>query len=142
MRVSNISLDQPEVKLWFEALYNTYAKKHKRALEKYDEPEARCCLGHLCHALHVKRDVDEINGIVKYKDKGKDSWEISILPKEVAILLDITMDGSFIRPISIKGVLHGNLVRVNDRTDLSLPAIAEIIKTQIIHKNFMACYYG
>lgn len=46
-----------------EFLKSPTLQKERYRLENAYDTNRRCCLGHMCHVLHLKRAVREINGI-------------------------------------------------------------------------------
>ena len=128
---------------WLAQLRSPKAKKTTLKLEDFKKPNKRCCLGHACHALGIKREVLESNyslgnSIVHYEN------EPTYLPEEAYEKLDITSEGRFVTPVELdhihkyyKGDVYKNLARINDHTALTPAEIADVIEEQFKANNFI-----
>ena len=138
-----------EVKLnrqkWLETLRDPKSKKKVGILEDHCNENARCCLGHACHALGAKKytaehlgDDGEVEPVITY------GGEWTILPEAIAEKLCITCNGEFKDPIRIEGFKGGfdNLTDVNDDTKLTSVEIADVIEEQFALKNFLPFEYN
>lgn len=108
--------------VWLKTLRAPGAKKTTQRLESPKDTNARCCLGHACHALGVERKVvtEGFPGgyqgpLVRY------GGEVLALPRSVAKQLDISPLGAFRRKVYVEGASNPNggmnsLVGVNDDT--------------------------
>ena len=141
-------IPQEELDIWLRALRDPDAQKHCGSLEDYDNPKARCCLGHACAALGLKRADDQWiqdnygeKTVLYGVDRG--DYDETCLPKSLSKRLNISPGGGFIKKIEIEGqnengapILFDSLVHVNDDTDLTLAQIADLIEEQNRKKNF------
>lgn len=120
---------------WTNFLREEGRQKTKERLEDYDNPEARCCLGHAAHVLGATRETDDKLEHVYYDGCSGD------LSARLCKTLNITDTGAFHRRITIAG--YGNhrfssIATVNDLTDLKPAELADIIDQQFEKRNFRA----
>ena len=116
---------------WLKVLRSPLSQRTKGKLENGVYSEARCCLGHLCHALDVPRhQIDGEGGLVEYgnADDGDASW--SELPEYVAEDIGISTDGEFRSLVSYKGTHYVSLADLNDSTKITPQEIADIIERE------------
>ena len=118
-------------KKWLAVLRAPESKKHRAALEKPTDPNARCCLGHACHALDIKKSKESESGYIYY------DGELGILPKKAQKKLRVNPKGTFKNPVRINGIDLFDLVYVNDDTDLTPQEIADVIEDQFENDNFL-----
>lgn len=104
-------------KTWIEFLKRPETKKYKEQLESRDGSEARCCLGHGCFALGIKRTVDEI-GVVRYDGE-----------REYAPESFMDMVGLNTRYGGFGGT---SLATINDRTDKTPQEIGAMLESMIM----------
>jgi len=83
------------VNKWLKQLRSDGAEKYTGALESFHEPNARCCLGHACHAL-IPEDKSICGDIVYYGP------EATLLPPYVSSFLKITDSGTFEKAVSLE----------------------------------------
>ena len=141
-------------KKWLAQLRHPDAMKARTELERHDIPNARCCLGHACHALGLKRKVRkaELNldgvvgkSVVFYGDST------TYLPIEARKKLNLTYNGRFLKPIKVRDVPgiylaenyekkeYWNLAEINDATPLGPREMADIIEENFENDNFKPC---
>ena len=117
---------------WLAVLRDPESKKVTSILESTGDPNARCCLGHACHALSLKRTMYDKSRYVYY------DYEFRQLPLRACEALEIDTNGSFKEPIVIKDHNFYGLTGVNDGTSLTPQEIADVIEDQFKNNNF--CY--
>ena len=136
MKPSTISLDTPHVAEWLSILRDPESKKLRNKLQSSTIETKRCCLGHLCYIVGAKViEPDSKTSYLIYHYK-KD-WSSATLPIDLYMELDITPIVHFIEPITYKE--HTNITslgKLNDKTAITLPEIADIIEENIKNKNF------
>ena len=133
-KISTITLDNKIIQQWLEVLRDPIFIKAKRQLENKVYPIQRCCLGHLCYAAKLDRDV--VNKKVFYTCQG--STSTNYIPSMLARALDITIYGTFLRKVKFGKKEYSSLVQLNDKSRISLPKMADIIEENICNKNFDA----
>ena len=126
---------------WLAQLRSPDAKKQIGMLENISIPNKRCCLGHACHALGSPRAIDK-NKVLYGKKKT-----YGTLPRELAVLLGITIAGHFEKTIFLdikptiqdvkRPVSFDSLTEINDETDLTPSQISDVIEEQFKADNFM-----
>ena len=116
---------------WLSVLRAPESKKALGVLESSEDPNARCCLGHACHALGLKRTEPAGSRYVHYDSKSQ--W----LSKNARRALRIDSTGYFRKPIIINGKKLTNLSQVNDWTSLTPQEIADVIEDQFDNNNFV-----
>ena len=119
---------------WFGVLRDPESKKITNKLEDPEDTNARCCLGHACHALGIEREV-EFDPRKESHSVCYDSSSI-VLPDTVAYMLNITNVGDFKKTIYVKSIPVSNLTQANDDTNLTPAEIADLIEDQIKNDNF------
>ena len=121
---------------WLKVLRDPASRKVKGMLESVDEPNYRCCLGHLCHALGVPRhgDYQEVNYGMAIGEARDINW--SQLPAYVAQQVGITEAGDFIHPVVYERFEYGSLADLNDETEITPQEIADIIEREAKAGNF------
>ena len=131
MKYHNDPVIHENRKKWLEQLRKPESEKTYSKLERYDNPNARCCLGHACHALGIEREEIKYYGEEHGVTYGN---EHDVLPKEAAEMLDITLSGSIREEVRIDGFQNGRpryfvtLTTLNDKTELTPQQIADIIE--------------
>lgn len=141
-------IPQEELAIWLRALRDPSAEKHCGTLEDYDNPKARCCLGHACVAFGLERADDQWtqdnygDDIVLYGSHDGE-YEETVLPKSLSMRLNLSPGGNFIEKVEIEGqnengapILFDSLVHVNDDSTLTLAQIADLIEEQNRKNNF------
>ena len=132
---------------WLAQLRDPESKKHYGELEDPSDSNARCCLGHACHALGIDRELqgDDDEIFVAY------GGCLGNLPNEAARKLDIDIMGCFKNSIEIRccnsrGRLQvtkcHNLTNVNDSTRLTPKEISDVIREQFEKDNFVPFMCG
>ena len=131
---------------WLAQLRDPESKKHYGELENPLASNARCCLGHACHALDIDRELQEDGEIfVAY------GGCLGHLPKEAARKLDIEVTGYLKNSIEIqfcnsKGRVQvikcHSLTDVNDSTSLTPKEISDVIEEQFEKDNFVPFICG
>ena len=115
--------------LWLKQLRDPRSQRYRYELQSASQPNARCCLGHLCHALGV--DV-EVRGDYVYYDRCSTG-----LPEGVAKLLNITQIGKFKEGVEYRNGTYESLAALNDESDIDLDGIARIIEEQLEADNYL-----
>ena len=142
-------------KKWLAQLRHPDAMKARTELENYEDPRQRCCLGHACHALGVKRKVRQaevnLEGVVSVSVVfyGEST---TYLPWEARKKLNLTYNGAFRKPIQLSGLItkywaddeldykdFKNLAEINDVTPLGPSEMADIIEENFENDNFKPC---
>ena len=129
-------INQDALDKWLKVLRSPLSQRTKGKLEDGTYSEARCCLGHLCHALDVPRhQIDGEGGLVEYgdADDGDASW--AELPEYVAKEAGITSDGTFKYRVCYKGTHYISLSDLNDSTKITPQEIADVIEEQAKEDN-------
>ena len=116
---------------WLAVLRDPKSKKALGVLESSKDPNARCCLGHACHALGLKRTEPSESRHVHYDSKSQ--W----LPISARRALKINPVGRFGKNVIINGKELSNLCQVNDWTSLTPQEIADVIEDQFDNNNFV-----
>ena len=118
---------------WFKVLRDPESKKITNQLEDPEDPNARCCLGHACHALGIEREIE--------LDPKKELYNVYyhgsniVLPDIVSQMLNISNAGDFKKTIYVKNTPVSNLTQLNDTTSLTPSEIANVIEDQIENNN-------
>ena len=123
---------------WLNVMRNPESGKTTGELEDPINPSERCCLGHLAYSMKADRRRNNIGPSVEYFYSGSDSWSTTYLPVSLAKELDMDKIGSFIKPITVDGIVKFNgaitefnsMSELNDDTDLTSAQIADIIEEQ------------
>ena len=119
---------------WLAQLRDLDSKKEFGQLENVKDSNARCCLGHACHALGIRRRVKQYPSssidLVAYENTS------GALPSSACYMLNITAIGRFIEKIIVNGESCSDLSDVNDNTLLSPAEIADVIQDQFNNNNF------
>ena len=113
---------------WLNVMRNPESGKTTGELEDPINPSERCCLGHLAYSMKADRRRNNIGPSVEYFYSGSDSWSTTYLPVSLAKELDIDKIGSFIGPITVGRDEFKSMSELNDGTDLTSAAIADIIE--------------
>ena len=113
---------------WLLQLRHPDSLKHRGELEDSKNPNARCCLGHLCHALGIESYVGQTR--VYYQNNS------TVLPEEVAELLDITTVGHMRKPVPYDDRVYYTLSKLNDESNIDTVGIADVIEKQLVEDNF------
>lgn len=131
---------------WINYLRSDDIGKMVNKLEHKYENNRRCCLGHACHVLGLSRRIASTHNrlLVSYKSntRAKDS-SVDNLPVEAQLKLNLDRRGQFKQCIMITKDVYGtdrhicNLQQLNDKTDLTLSQIADIIEEQLKLGNFV-----
>ena len=130
-------INQDALDKWLKVLRSPLSQRTKGKLENGVYSEARCCLGHLCHALDVPRyQIDGESGLVEYGEDGDASW--SQLPEYVARQVGITQNGDFFRRIEYKGDIYYCLADLNDKTEVTPQEIADVIEREAKANNLLS----
>ena len=120
------------VRATLRVLRDPKSDKMKERLEDPNDPDRRCCLGHLCHAVGLPRILLH-EGLVVYGHSHK-SGNIDgvLLPADLRELLrDEEGIGHFAKPIGINNSFFcSTLTDVNDFTELSSLEIADVIERE------------
>ena len=120
---------------WFGVLRDPESKKAVNKLESYTDKNARCCLGHACHALGIERKVMKFaNGIIVYENKS------DTLPFSVCNMLNIQNTGKFKKEVLVGDEPYWSLSRINDNTDLTPQEMADVIEDQFENDNLEEAY--
>ena len=148
-------------RLWLEVLRDPKSEKEKGRLENPDNPNARCCLGHACHALGAERRVVQHptsampashDVRVEYGGAGEhgEGGQYSVLPADVARVLKLTYEGSFkwdALPADdalryTVGAPFGldSLASLNDKTNISPAELADVIEALWKNRGFKTYY--
>ena len=117
---------------WLAVLRDPESRKHVKSLEKFTDPNSRCCLGHACHALDIEKNKGSEFGFIYY------DGEAGILPKQAQKKLRVDAVGNFKKPIRINGIDSECLVELNDCRGLTPKEMADVIEDQFENHNF--CY--
>lgn len=151
----NITQESIELcrKTWIQYLRKPHIKKHKGFLESRHTRSKRCCLGHACFVLGLKRDTD-FDGDVAYWNDNPGSYHpiqrynnssFTKLPPRASAQLNIDVNGTFHKPIKLNvhpyDMEYTCLSSVNDNTNLTLPQIADIIEEQLKAGNIKESKY-
>ena len=142
-------------KKWLAQLRHPDAMKARTELENYEDPRQRCCLGHACHALGIKRkermteftlDGPTNTNVVFYDEST------TYLPAKARKKLNLTYNGEFRKPIKVSSSLakyweetelfkaeFSNLAALNDLTPLGPNEIADVIEENFENDNFRPC---
>ena len=149
MLPTSVHAKQEKMRRWISYLREPGRRKHKDALQSVSDPEARCCLGHLCHTLNIP--------FKEYRSGGRTYIEYlshaSMLPGLAAEQIGITPSGEFKNLVRIgserrtydasdrryvgnEDLMAENLMQVNDLTDLSPREIGDLIDEQWRNDNF------
>ena len=134
---------------WLAQLRDPESKKLTLRLEDAEDPKARCCLGHACHALGLPRSVDTEHELatgsklvlVLYgEDEHTDRFTSDVLPMNAAEMLDISVVGTFVKPLVHRGVQppYMSLSDLNDESTLTPAEIADVIEEQFEKDNLMS----
>ena len=133
-------------KIWLAQLRDKSALKTHGKLEDANTPNSRCCLGHACHALGYKRKVFEcdLGGPDVFYDDQVASLSIEVqndlgIDSVGTFRKRIRLDESRIKYSHLKPVFQ-NLSDINDRTNLTLGEIADLIEAQLKTDNFVEPY--
>lgn len=102
---------------WIEYLKRPETKKAKGVLESFDDPDARCCLGHGCFVLGIERTVDE-DGVVLYDD------EYSFAPESFMEMVGLRYENGDFDETS--------LAFINDHTDKTPQEIGIMLESMIM----------
>lgn len=102
---------------WIDFLLNKRVRKTKGMLD--DGKGGRCCLGHGCYALGVKRKCVKVpgtEGITEYSYEGETSYAPYSFQEMVGL---IDQCGTFIDgPVNVYGFEVGTLADLNDMTKM------------------------
>lgn len=109
---------------WIEYLKRPETKKGVRKLESFDDPEARCCLGHGCFALGIERTVTKY-GIVYYD--GRSSYAPQSFMDMVGLYDE---NGFFSNGFFSNG--KRTLTSINDGTDKTPQEIGIMLEEMIM----------
>ena len=121
--------------MWLAQLRDPESKLWTGELESIEDSNKRCCLGHACHALGAKKNVDYENE-VRYT--FGDDWDVAYLPNGIAEKLNITVNGEFREPFRIEDYEACDLSYLNDSGLIDTPAqMADIIEEQFKNDNFI-----
>ena len=123
---------------WLNVMRDPESGKATGELEDATNPSERCCLGHLAYSMESDRRRNNIGPSVEYFYPGSASWSTTYLPVSLAKELDMDKIGSFIKPITVDGIVKFNgaitefnsMSELNDDTDLTSAQIADIIEEQ------------
>ena len=127
--------DMEKAMPFFEKRFNDpNIKKKKKALFG-SNPNAMCCLGHMCHALGLERDIESKHRKSVYKGSGSHFK----LPIKLARELDITQNGDFMVPVKLRTRYYDSLSLLNDCSTLTPKRIFEIFKEQVNKGNMVRC---
>ena len=124
-------------KKWMEVLRDPSSLKKIGVLESNVNPNARCCLGHACHALipETRRvTLPRAGSLVRY---GADEWSAQVLPPELTELLGVDASCTFKKRVEVPrdrikdtSTLNLSATALNDNTDLSPSEIADILERE------------
>ena len=122
---------------WLAQLRDPESKKQAGKLESLDDSNARCCLGHACHALGIERWVEyHEDKIVTY------DFRTTNLPGSACNMLNIDILGEFKKEVLVNGNFYRSLTEINDLTDLTPQEIADIVEDQFENDNLKEPYEG
>ena len=116
---------------WLAVLRDPESKKTRGVLESCTDPDARCCLGHACHALGITKTMPLFPGYILYHSESQ------YLPMHARRALMVSRNGSFKKSIIIDNKELSNIAQVNDMTDLTPQEIADVIEDQFENNNFI-----
>ena len=123
---------------WLSQLRDPESKKETGQLESLDDSNTRCCLGHACHALGIKRLVEsyahEQEKVVTY------DFQNTNLPYSACNMLNINVLGEFKKEVLVNGKYCQSLTEINDFTDLTPKEIADLIEEQFKENNLEEAY--
>ena len=125
---------------WLAQLRSPHAKKGRCELETPEVQVRRCCLGHACHALNIRRHTNIMVGTRLTSKTVLYDNESSVLPESAAVKLNITPSGLLRTPVKVKNnfgeYFHVNsLTKLNDNTPLFPSEIADFIEEQFENNN-------
>ena len=118
-------------KKWLTVLRDPESKKTRGVLESSEDENARCCLGHACHALGIPRIAPSDSGYILYHSESKS------LPMYARRALMVSRCGVFKNSIVIDNKEFNNIAQVNDMTALTPQEIADVIEDQFDNNNFV-----
>ena len=118
---------------WLAQLRDPASKRFGGRLESFDDPNARCCLGHACFAIEIERFVSESQQVVRYGKEGE-IYQYE-LPPVAAAALDITTEGDFQHAVTVGDTRYTNLIDLNDHAFLKPHEIAKVIEDQFLCDN-------
>lgn len=131
---------------WVNFLLDPSRKKTQGRLEAGNNYQHRCCIGHACSVLEIKRTSQRVGhaNAVFYGDGMEDS----IAPSELLELVGlIDVEGSFNKPFNQRDE-EGNfkariysLVQMNDETDMTPQEIGQFIKDNITGEEETSPFY-
>ena len=112
---------------WIKYLREPGREKYKFGLFDLNNRKAHCCLGHYCA---MKGLPQAVRGAY-----GEYDGACGILPKSLALSLDIDAVGSFKEPVVIGAGTFVALAEVNDDSDLTMAEISDVIEEQFNRDN-------
>ena len=128
--------------LWHQVLEAEGVQKCMGVLENPDNSKERCCLGHVCDILKVKRIItnEEERAYICYGD-GYNTEALS-LPREIQELLDTTPEVEFRTPVKIDNILFSDITSINDDNvrNYSLKFISKVLREQRKLGNILGHY--
>ena len=124
---------------WIARLKRRTTMKYQGALESTDNPTHRCCLGHGCNVLKIKRAVDTRTGVICYGTGAGAVFggESAVAPIEFVDAVGLTGNvGIFdtedrYEYIMCDGVEIDSLAELNDITDWTPQQIGELLENMI-----------
>ena len=123
---------------WLKVLRSPLSQREKGRLENGTYSEARCCLGHLCHALDIPRHQSGAGTMVEYGDVDDKDISWSQLPEYVVRQVGISRNGDFFKAVEYKDEIYHCLADLNDETDITPQEIADVIEREAKADNLLS----
>lgn len=123
---------------WIKYLNNSARRKATGVLEEFKDSGSRCCLGHACHVLGLKRrKIHEVgywgdkvgHPYIYYGENGDLDSEIA--PKQLVEILGLWSESGHVESdegIPYKEVSYESLADLNDDSEATPKEIAEYLK--------------
>jgi len=106
-------------------LMNSASLKHTGGLESQSDPNARCCLGHMCHALVPETRYTDGYDKVRYIDRA-----VVYAPATIVNRLGLFSDDGVSDPAT-EGQRPLRLAMLNDDTDATPQDIGQILQSNL-----------
>ena len=131
-------MNNSQLQGWLGVMRDPQSGRCKDRLQDVADSNSRCCLGHLGYSMgatiEIRLNEYRVKAVHYSYGDGIDS-NVSVLPSALAKELDITRIGDFIKDIKIGDTSFACMAEVNDKTDLTIAEIADVIEAQYKAKN-------
>ena len=126
-------MNNSQLQNWLGVMRDPQSGKCRDKLQDITDSTSRCCLGHLGYSMGAAIDIvlnQNRNKGVGYSYGDDKNINISVLPVALAMELDMTQKGDFIKDVRIGDTSFACMAEVNDDTELTPAEIADVIEAQ------------